>query len=71
MAAPQLFKNVIYNMRKFFHGKTYVLDIGRKPACNTLGELSKIPELAVIMLPPAQSIKQAEACGKKGVVVIG
>ncbi|MGC9346212.1 MAG: CoA-binding protein, partial [Candidatus Bathyarchaeales archaeon] len=67
MASPQLFKSVIYNMRKFFRGKTYVLDVDGKAGYNKLSKLPKIPELAVIMLPPKQSIEQAEKCAKKGI----
>jgi len=67
MASPQLFKSVIYNMGKFFHGKTYILDMEGKTGYKKLSELPKIPELGVIMLPPKQSIEQAEKCGKKGV----
>ena len=67
MASPQLFRNVIYNMKKFFHGKTYVLDVDRKAGYNNLDRLSEIPDLAVTMLPPIQSIVHAEKCAKKGV----
>jgi len=67
MASPELFKSVIYNMRKFFHGKTYILDVDGKTGYNKLSKLPKIPELAVVMLPPRQSIGQAEKCAKKGV----
>lgn len=67
MASPRLFKGVIYNMRKFYCGKTYILDVDRKTGYNKLSILPKIPELAVIMLPPKQSVEQAEKCAKKGV----
>jgi len=67
MASPQLFKSVIYNMRKFFRGKTYILDVDGKAGYNKLSKLPKIPELAVIMLPPRQSIEQAEKCAKMSV----
>lgn len=67
MTSPQLFENVIYNMRKFFRGKTYVYDVEEKTGCNNLSKLPKIPELAVIMLPPKQSIEQAENCAKMSV----
>jgi len=66
MASPQLFRNVIYNMKKFFCGKTYVLDVDGKAGHN-LNELSEIPELAVVMLPPKQSTVQMEKCAKIGV----
>ena len=67
MTSPQLFKSVIYNMRKFFRGKTSVFDVEGKIGCNNLSKLPKIPELAVVMLPPRQSIEQAEKCAKKSV----
>ena len=64
MTSPQLFESVIYNMRKFYRGKTYVFDVEGKTDCNNLSKLPKIPELAVVMLPPKQSIEQAEKCAK-------
>jgi acyl-CoA synthetase (NDP forming) len=67
MASPQLFRNVTYNMRKLFQGKTFVLDVDRKVRNDALDKLPKIPQLAVIMLPPEQSIAQAERCAKAGV----
>jgi len=67
MTSPQLFKSVIYNMRKIFHGKTCILDVDGKTGYNKLSKLPKIPELAVIILPPKQSIEQAKKCAKKGV----
>jgi acyl-CoA synthetase (NDP forming) len=67
MASPQLFRSVTYNMRKFFRGKTYVLDVDRKSANKRLNNLRVTPELAVVMLPPDQSITQAEKCAKMGV----
>lgn len=67
MASPQLFREVIYNMKKFFRGKTYVLDLDGKTKNNVLDRLPEIPQLAVVMLPPDQSIVQAENCAKKGV----
>lgn len=67
MTSPQLFRNVIYNMKKFFNGKTYVLDLNEKAGSNDLNKLPKIPELAVVMLPAEQSTVQVEKCAKKGV----
>jgi len=67
MASPQLFKSVIYNMRKFYRGKTYVLDIDGKAGYTKLGELLEVPDLAIIMLPPKQSVEQAETCAKLSV----
>lgn len=67
MASPQLFRSVTHNMKKFFHGKIYILDIDEKTKHNSLSKMRRIPELAVIMLPPAQSLSQAEQCAKIGV----
>lgn len=67
MTSPQLFRDVIHNMKKFFRGKTYVLDVDGKAGYRSLDELPEIPELAVIMLPPEQSIFQAEKCARMGV----
>jgi acyl-CoA synthetase (NDP forming) len=67
MTSPKLFKNVIYNMKKFFRGKTYVLDIDGKAGYKSVKELPETPELAVMMLPPKQSISQLEKCAKLGV----
>jgi len=67
MASPQLFRDVIYNMKKFFRGKTHIMDLDGKLGYSKLDELPEIPELAVIMLPPKQSIVQAEKCAKIGV----
>lgn len=67
MTSPQLFKSVIYNMRKFFRGKTFVLDLDGKANYNNLSKLPEIPEVAVIMLPPKQSVEHAEKCGKIGI----
>ena len=67
MASPQLFSDVIYNMKKFFHGKTYVLDTEGKISRTHLGKLPEVPELAVVMLPPDKSIDYAEECMKAGV----
>jgi acyl-CoA synthetase (NDP forming) len=67
MTSSQLFRDVIYNMKKFFHGKTYVLDVDGRAGYSSLDELPEIPELAVIMLPPDQSILQAEKCARIGV----
>jgi len=70
MTSPQLFRDFIYNMEKFFHGKTYVLDVDGKAGYNKVDKLLEVPELAVIMLPPKQSIVQAEKCAKIGVKAI-
>jgi acyl-CoA synthetase (NDP forming) len=67
MTSPQLFRDIVYNMKKFFRGKTYVLDVNGKTGYDKLDKLPEVPELAVIMLPPKQSIIQAEKCAKIGV----
>ncbi|MEM3623544.1 MAG: CoA-binding protein [Candidatus Bathyarchaeia archaeon] len=68
MTSPQLFKSVIYNMKKFFRGKTHILDIGANS--KSLTGLPEVPELAVIMLPSSQSIFMAKECAKMGVKAI-
>jgi acyl-CoA synthetase (NDP forming) len=65
MTSPQLFKSVIYNVKKFFRGKIYILDVDANR--KSLDELPEIPELAVVMLPPRKSIFMAEKCAKMGV----
>ncbi len=72
MASPRLFKNVIYNMKRFFNGNTYCLDLSAKDQ-RDLDELPKVPELAIIMLPSAHSVEQTARCaeiGVKSVIVI-
>lgn len=66
MTSPQLFRSVTHNMKRFFRGKTFVLDIDGKNPNKGLNNLHEMPELAVIMLPPNQSIVQAEKCAKMG-----
>lgn len=65
MASPELFSDVTYNMKKHFKGKTLVLDVHGK--AKDLSRLKTIPELAVVMLPPDQSIVYAEKCARVGV----
>lgn len=67
MTSPQLFKSVTYNMKKFFKGKTYTVDVDGKIGYNKLEKLPEVPELAVVMLPPKQSIIYVKECAKKGV----
>jgi acyl-CoA synthetase (NDP forming) len=67
MASPKLFKSVIHNMTRLFHGKTYIIDVDGKASSNKLSELPEVPDLAVIMLPPRQSIEQAERCARMNV----
>ncbi|MDI6690591.1 MAG: CoA-binding protein [Candidatus Bathyarchaeota archaeon] len=68
MTSPQLFKDVIYNMKKFFHGKTYIFDVDASD--RSLNELPEVSELAVVMLPPEQSIFMVEKCAQIGVKAI-
>ncbi|MEM3459250.1 MAG: CoA-binding protein [Candidatus Bathyarchaeia archaeon] len=67
MTSPQLFKSVTYNMKKFFNGKIYILDMDGKIGYNKLEKLPEVPELAVVMLPSKQSIIYVKECAKKGV----
>jgi len=67
MASPQLFFDVIYNMKKFFHGKVIIVDLEGQKGYKSIDLLSEPPDLAVIMLPPDQSVVQAEKCAEKGV----
>lgn len=62
MTSPQLFKNVIHNMKTFFRGNTYILDVDGKGAREGFDKFTHTPELAVIMLPPDHSIVEAEKC---------
>ncbi|MEM3581558.1 MAG: CoA-binding protein [Candidatus Bathyarchaeia archaeon] len=66
LSSPQLFKSVIYNMKKFFKGEVYIRDIDREKR-QDIEALPKVPELAVIMLPPEKSIAEAEKCAETGV----
>ena len=66
LSAPQLFRSVVYNMKKFFKGEVYVKDVNGEEGQN-IEALPKVPELAVLMLPPEKSIIEAEKCAKMGV----
>jgi acyl-CoA synthetase (NDP forming) len=70
MASPQLFNDVIYNMKEFFHGETSVLDTEGRAGRDDLIMKRGNPELAVIMLPPSQSVAYAEKCMKAGIRAI-
>jgi acyl-CoA synthetase (NDP forming) len=67
MTSPQLFHSVAYNMKKFFKGKTVVLDTHGKKGFTDLDQISDTPDLAVIMLPPKESIPISEKCARIGV----
>jgi len=65
MTSPKLFENVVYNMKKFFQGQIVVADIEKNSS--PLENLSKTPDLGVIMLPPKLAVQEAERCAKIGV----
>ncbi|MEM1564638.1 MAG: hypothetical protein QXQ08_01515 [Candidatus Bathyarchaeia archaeon] len=67
LASPWLFRNVIYNMKKFFKGETLILDVDGKIGVSSFEELREAPELAVTMLPPKHSIFYVEKCAAFGV----
>ena len=67
MTSPQLFENDIYDMKKYFDGKTYVLDIEGEKNYKKLVDLPETPDLGVIMLPPNASLPQSKRCAKIGV----
>ena len=63
MTSPELFENVVYNMRKFFHGKIVLVDIEKEERRT----LAKAPDLGVIILPPKLAVQEVERCAKIGV----
>ncbi len=63
MTSPELFENVVYNMKKFFQGQTILIDIEKEERKTLL----KVPDLGVIMLPPKLAVQEAEKCAKIGV----
>ncbi len=67
MASPELFANVTHNMKKLFHGKIAILDIDGKLGERSLESIRDKPDMAVIMLPPNESLIQAEKCAVAGV----
>jgi acyl-CoA synthetase (NDP forming) len=67
MTSPELFENVVYNMEKFFQGQIVLFDIEKEEDLKTLQNLSKSPDLGVIMLPPKLAVQEAERCAKIGV----
>jgi len=70
MSSPRLFNNVTCNMRKFFKGTTFVLDVEGKEGYKLLENLPETPDLAVMMLPPDSSLQQAEECARNRVKAI-
>jgi len=67
VTSPKLFHNVVHNVKKFYRGKTYVLDLEGKLGYKSIEELPETPELGVLMLPPKLSLKESEKCAVKGV----
>jgi len=63
MTSPELFENVVYNMKKFFQGQIIVIDLEKEEHKTVL----KAPDLGVIMLPPKLAVQEAERCAKNGV----
>ncbi|MEM4713314.1 MAG: CoA-binding protein, partial [Candidatus Bathyarchaeia archaeon] len=66
LSSPQLFRSVIHNMKEFFKGEICVRDVDGKEE-QSIELLPKVPELAVIMLPPEISIVEAKKCARIGV----
>mgnify|MGYP001132239927 CR=1 FL=1 len=64
MTSPDLFENVVYNMKKFFHEKITIIDIEKE---ETRKILPKAPDLGIIMLPPKLAAQEAERCDEIGV----
>jgi len=67
MTSPQLFNNVVHNVRKFFKDKITVLDVHEDKGRESSIMIKKAFDLAVIMLPPGNSMAIAEKCAKAGV----
>jgi len=67
MSSPELFRSVTYNMKKFFEGNVHILDVDGKGVYRDIEAITATPELAVIMLPPKNSLVQAEKCAEHGV----
>jgi len=64
MASPELFSDVIFNMKKYFHGKNQVINLENREF--TRKDMPEIPDLAVIMLSPDKSISTAAECASLG-----
>ncbi len=67
MTSPEMFDSVIYNVTKFFKGEAHVVDINGKRGARTIKDLIHTPDLAVVMLPPKDSIEQVENGAKNGI----
>jgi acyl-CoA synthetase (NDP forming) len=68
MTSPEMFRSVAYNMSKFFKGETQIVDLEGKAGSKAIEETSKkTPDLAVVMLPPDEVIRQVNHAAEKGV----
>lgn len=65
MASPELFSDVVFNMRRCFREKIFVVDIAGQEFRKE--DVSELPDLAVIMLSPDKSIRAATVCAEAGV----
>jgi acyl-CoA synthetase (NDP forming) len=68
MTSPEMFRSVVYNMSKFFKGETQIVDLEGKAGSKAIEEASnKVPDLAVVMLPPDEVIRQVNRAAEGGV----
>lgn len=67
MTSPDMFRSVIYNMTKFFKGETQIVDLEGKVGSKAIREISDVPDLAVVMLPPNDAIMQVKHGAEEGV----
>jgi acyl-CoA synthetase (NDP forming) len=67
MASPQLFNNVAYNMKRYFKGEVLVIDVEEKDMRTTLHGAGQVPALAVVMLPPDESLWETQKLAELGV----
>lgn len=67
MTSPVMFRSVIYNMTRFFKGETQIVDLEGKVGSKAIREVSKAPDLAVVMLPPDDAIAQVKDGAEEGV----
>jgi len=67
MTSPQMFQSVIYNMTKFYKGKTHIVDLEGKAGAKAIKEIRGTPDLAVFVLPPRDVIEQVQNGVEKGI----
>lgn len=67
MTSPDMFRSVIYNMTKFFKGETQIVDLEGKAGSKAISDISSVPDLAVVMLPPDDAIMQVKRGAEEGV----